>query len=122
MTEAENHLEFCVEQYEAQMQRNTFFLHEHPAFATSWRSPSVERLKEKEGVFHVVGDMCEQDMRVSDEHGEGFAKKSTGYLTNSECIAQELSKRCSDALSVFRQEKGSIRAKGAHLGNVCRGE
>ncbi|CAK9054829.1 Retrovirus-related Pol polyprotein from transposon RE2 (Retro element 2) (AtRE2) [Includes: Protease RE2 [Durusdinium trenchii] len=118
VTEAENHLEFCVEQYEAQMRRNKFFLHEHPAFATSWKSPSVERLKDKEGVFHVVGDMCEQDMRVSDEHGEGFAKKSTGYLTNSECIAQELSKRCSndpDALSVFRQVNFSA-TKGQYPG------
>ena len=118
MTEAENHLEFCVEQYEAQMKRNKFFLHEHPAFATSWKSPSVERLKDKEGVFHVVGDMCEQDMRVSDEHGEGLAKKSTGYLTNSECIAQELSKRCSndpDALSVFRQVNFSA-TKGQYPG------
>ena len=120
MTEAENHLEFCVEQYEAQMQRNTFFLHEHPAFATSWRSPSVERLKEKEGVFHVVGDMCEQGMKVSDDHGEGFAKKSAGYLTNSERSAHELSKRCSndpDALSVFRQmnfgiDKGQFPGQG----------
>ena len=91
--EAQQHLDFCAGQYEAQMMRRKFFVHEHPANATSWESPSMVRIAGRPDVYTVVGEMCEQGLKIRDEHGEAFAKKTTGYLTNSECIAKELGRQ-----------------------------
>ena len=106
LKKAEEHLSFCCDQYAKRHARQKFFLHEHPALAASWKSAAVERIENLPGVLRVTGDMCEQGMHLTDEHGEGLAKKTTSYLTNSECIAEELSKRCSNdpnALGVWRQ-------------------
>jgi hypothetical protein len=38
LAEAEQHLEFCAEQYAKRHARQKLFLHEHPALAKSWKS------------------------------------------------------------------------------------
>eukprot|EP00972_Heterocapsa_arctica_P085543 12608343-Heterocapsa_arctica.AAC.1 len=37
VVEAEIHLRFCCELYELQIRCGDYFVHEHPAGATSWR-------------------------------------------------------------------------------------
>eukprot|EP00972_Heterocapsa_arctica_P106388 15672960-Heterocapsa_arctica.AAC.1 len=37
LVEAEGHLRFCCELYELQIRRGDYFVHEHPAGATSWK-------------------------------------------------------------------------------------
>ena len=46
------------------------------------------------GVERIVADMCCFGMKSSDKEGIGLVKKPTGFLTNAECIARELSQRC----------------------------
>lgn len=115
LAQADEHLEFCCKQYEARHRRHKYFLHEHPAYARSWGRAAIQRLEQMPGVLRVTGDMCEQGMTLSDEHGVGRAKKTTGFLTNSPYIAEELSKRCSnekDALQVWRQTvRGAVRGQ-----------
>ena len=43
---AREHLKFCVVLYKEQMARGDWFLHEHPAFARSWREPFMVDLTE----------------------------------------------------------------------------
>ena len=38
------HLAWCCHLYQRQMARGGYFLHEHPAFATSWKEPCVLKL------------------------------------------------------------------------------
>jgi hypothetical protein len=112
LAEAEQHLEFCAEQYAKRHARQKLFLHEHPALAKSWKSEAIRRVENLPGVLRVTGDMCEQGMELEDDHGPGLAKKSTTYLTNSEFIAEELSKQCSnepDALAVWRQTAYDVK-------------
>lgn len=99
--QGDEHLEFCARQYEAQMERGGFFLHEHPRDATSWERPCMKRLREKEGVYLVTADLCRYGLTSRDEHGSGFSKKPTFFLTNSEEIANELSLRCSNDCHVL---------------------
>ena len=57
-------------------------------------------------VQRITGDMCRQGMVGQDEHGVALVKKPTGYMTNSKCIAQELSLRCENRpgeLQVWRR-------------------
>eukprot|EP00435_Cladocopium_sp_Y103_P049982 s1685_g15.t1 len=73
--DGDQHLEFCAEQYERQMDRGGFFLHEHPRDASSWTRPSIERIKNRDDVYLVTGDLCRYGLVSEDEHGEGFSKK-----------------------------------------------
>ena len=53
-------LQFAVDVYWDQVARGKFFLHEHPATASSWDLPMIKELAEH-GVEIVTGDMCRWD-------------------------------------------------------------
>ena len=38
------HIEFCIELYREQLKHGRYFLHEHPAYATSWQLEAMQRL------------------------------------------------------------------------------
>ena len=61
------HLQFSVEVYWDQISRGEFFLHEHPATASSWDLSSIRELAEHPGVTIVIGDMCRWEMHPSEE-------------------------------------------------------
>eukprot|EP00972_Heterocapsa_arctica_P028162 4143011-Heterocapsa_arctica.AAC.1 len=42
--EAEVHQRFCCELYELQIKQGDYFVHEHPAGATSWKCECIRRL------------------------------------------------------------------------------
>ena len=54
-------LQFSVEVCWDQISRGKFFLHEHPATASSWDLPIIRELAEHPGVTIVTGDMCRWD-------------------------------------------------------------
>ena len=51
-------LQFSVDVCWDQISRGKFFLHEHPATASSWDLPMIRELAEHPGVTIVTGDMC----------------------------------------------------------------
>ena len=95
LAEAKEHLAFCCELYRKQMSRKKYFLREHPFLATSWNEDPMHRLLEElDTVYKVRGDMCQFGMQAEDEHGTGAVKKPSGFMTNSECIAEQLNVLC----------------------------
>ena len=52
------HLEFCVSFYREQLKNGTYFLHEHPAHASSWQIDIVEKFMREPGVMRVICDQC----------------------------------------------------------------
>ena len=60
-------LVFATQCYWEQIERGMFFLHEHPATASSWQMDCVSQLVAHPGVYVVTGDMCRWGMRVRDE-------------------------------------------------------
>ena len=106
------HLEFCVEQYEVQMKRGRYFLHEHPQSARSWKLGCIERLASNDEVFKVTGDMCRHGMVSVDDVGEGLVKKPTTFLTNSTEIADALALRCDNdkhAVGIWRRTDAGLQ-------------
>ena len=69
------HIEFAIELYKTQSKNGLYFVHEHPAYATSWGLESMQQLLERDDVYKVVGDMCKFDMTQKDNKGEGFIRK-----------------------------------------------
>ena len=49
---------FAPEVYKLQLGACRHFMHEHPATATSWKEPVVERLRRDPPVSEVVGEEC----------------------------------------------------------------
>ena len=104
--EAIQHLEYCVEQYEAQISRGRWFLHEHPQTARSWRVRCIEQLASRPDVYKITGHMCRHGMVSQDQFGQGLVKKPTTFLTNSRALADELEVKCTndfEAIGVHRQ-------------------
>ena len=50
-----SHLEYAVQLYWEQISRGRFFIHEHPATATSWGLPLIKELERHPGVQIVTG-------------------------------------------------------------------
>ena len=59
------HLEYAVQLYWEQISRGRFFfIHEHPATASSWGLPLIQELERHPGVQVVTGDMCRWGMTL----------------------------------------------------------
>ena len=54
----ENHIKLALKMYNLQHEMGLYYLHEHPASATSWRREDVQELIKKTGGHKVVSDMC----------------------------------------------------------------
>ena len=121
--DGDQHLEFCAQQYEAQMARGKFFLHEHPRDATSWTRPSIERIKNRDDVYLVTGALWRYGLVSRDEHGQGLCKKAMSFMTNSREIANLVFLRCTNdrqAIGVWREYGfGVKRAGGPRLRGPC---
>ena len=106
------HLEICVQLYRAQAAGGRYFLHEHPAYASSWQTAAIEGLMSEESTIRVVADQCMYG--AADEEGSPV-KKPTGFMTNSPAIAGELSTRCMGRHGACSRPEGGVHRQ-------CRGK
>ncbi len=88
---AEVHLAFVCELYELQVANERYFLHEHPAYATSWNVGCIMKVASLAGVRRVTGDQCQ----YGQETGSGEpVKKPTGWMSNSDEVLKSLEAKC----------------------------
>ena len=90
----QRHLHTCIKFYRRQIAHSRYFLHEHPAGATSWRTPQVQEILHLPNVRRITSDMCAFGMTQYDGQGPGLIKKPTGFMSNSPEILKQLSRRC----------------------------
>ena len=74
--------------YEAQRNAGRLFLHEHPWDAWSRGFSFVNEMVEKDGVHKTKGDLCQFQLATNS------IEKGSWFMSNSECIIEELSKSC----------------------------
>lgn len=120
------HMQFVVKLYRIQAEEGRLFLHEHPAHATSWKIPEVERLQRQQGVYTVTGDQCMYGLATRGKGGRYTpARKSTKFMSNSYHITNELSRKCDR--THIHQPLVDGRAKGTEVyppglcKAICRG-
>ena len=109
---------FATQCYWDQIERGMFFLHEHPATASSWGLTALQELEAYPGVHVVTADMCRWGMRVRDEVPEDqgqpyLVKKPTKWMTNCKPLAELLSLRCDGTHSHVRLEGGTLTKRAA---------
>ena len=80
---------------ELQLDGGRHFVFEHPLTASSWKLPSLRRLRARAGVTETTLHMCMFGLVSRDAAGEAPAKKPTRVLTSSEAIRDKLARFCS---------------------------
>ena len=85
--------------YRLQAKGGRYYLHEHPAGASSWKHASMVQfiVADHSDVELVVGAMCSFGMMAVNKHDEplGLVKKLTRWMTNAPEIAKLLTAPCS---------------------------
>ena len=71
-----------------------YFLHEHPATASSWAEVEVQQLMMAKGGHIAVCHMCRFGMEATDELGKGLLNKPTKCTTNSRAVYEVLNVAC----------------------------
>ena len=94
--EGKRHLSFACKMYKRQIDSGNYFVHEHPAGASSWKDPEIQRLRKLPVVFYIKSDQCAFGLTTPGPDGKPmFAKKPTRFLTNSVAMAKMLLRACS---------------------------
>ena len=95
MEEGRIHSEFMAKVYAKQMQHGRFFLHEHPATATSWNEKCILKLLMQPEVQLVKADQCQYGLESKSDDGRMLpALKPTKFMTNAPEMAKLLQQRC----------------------------
>ena len=68
---AKEHIRFVVKLYKRQVEAGRWFLHEHPAGATSWQMAEVVKLSKELGVIINVADQCMYGLIAPKEGSKG---------------------------------------------------
>ena len=91
-----DHIEFVAQVYRKQVREGRYFLHEHPAGATSWGLTCIQNLRREDEVLEVMTDQCMFGLETKGET-KGMtarAQKSTRFMTTSAETARSLNRRC----------------------------
>ena len=110
------HLRFVCELYQEQVDAGRYFLHEHPAGATSWAEACIQELLSQPGVETAVCDRCQYG-QVDDRSGD-TVKKPTKWMPNSHCIRESLEKRCTGQGGACSRRQGGVHRTAE--GRVCK--
>ena len=95
--EARERMRFCCRRYKMQPEAGRVWVHEHPWLARSWKLSEIKELSEDPRVCLVQAHQCrfcQKTTAMDGSKGMLAAKKPTGFLINSWCIAEELDKQC----------------------------
>ena len=95
MAEARTHLAFMAAIYAHQVREGRFFLHEHPATATSWDEPCMTELAKMPSVDTIINHKCQCGLLLPDATGRPTpVKKLTKWMSNSNWMLKRLNKQC----------------------------
>ena len=118
--EAIRHVEFCAALYRLQSASGRYWLHEHPNGASSWNLKTIAQLLRLPGVTRVRADQCAYGLTASVRGESRPAMKPTGFLTNSWCVARELTKRCPGNHKHFSLMEGRAKLAEQYPKKLCQ--
>ena len=113
------HVEFCSAIYRLQSAAGRYWVHEHPANATSWNLKTIVKLHALPGVEKVRADLCAFGLKTTVHGEERNAKKPTCFLTNSWCVARELERRCDGSHKHFSLMEGRAKEAAIYPKKLC---
>ena len=119
--EAVKHIQFVVSLYRMQIKEGRYFLHEHPAQATSWGLKEIMQLGNEEQVRITKVDQCMYGLKTLGKDGvQMSAKKPTRFMTNSAYIVKRLSKVCDHSHEHQELLDGRAKYAARYPVELCR--
>ncbi len=115
MVKADVHMRFVMELYEEQAKDGHYFLHEHPAWATSWQLGCVKEILAMPQVEEVIGDQCQYGQGT--DQGDPL-KKITRFISNSGAVLAQLGNRCRGRSGACTRPRGGRH--GSCAGSAAR--
>jgi hypothetical protein len=107
---AKIHLKFIVSLYEKQIRGGRYFLHEHPATASSWREDCILKLLASPGVDKIVTDLCMLGMQTVGKDGLPIAaQKKSGFASNAPKLSKSEVHRSPSARRLARWQGQKVR-------------
>ena len=104
---ARMHLSFCAELYTMQAAAGRYFLHEHPASASSWCEEVIQKVLRLSGVGTIVCDQCQ----YNGDDGKGNPlRKPTKWMSNAPLLLRALGKRCQGVGGTCSRARGGRHA------------
>ena len=118
--EDRKHLQFVGELYK-QVKEGRWFLHFHPASATSWSLREITDVMDM-GV-DVTADQCMFGLKTWGMDGKSWepAMKKTSFMSNSPEILSELTRKC-DERHRHQQQLGRAPTCGSVPGGLVQGD
>ena len=122
LVEREVCLRFAAELYRHQLAHGRHFLHEHPARASSWKRPCIDRLMKDPRVSSVLADQCQYGLVTTHASGQTRAiRKTTRFMSSAPLVLEELSLRCQGGHVHDRMEGGRTASAAAiYSPALCR--
>ena len=115
------HIRFMTQIYAYQMEAGRWFLHEHPAQATSWGRREVMELQQANGIITCTADQCMYGLQTTVREKElAPARKRTKFMTNSVCLADELRRKCDRSHLHQHLVGGRAEAAAKYPRELCR--
>ena len=104
-----------------QINEGRYFLHEHPAQATSWGLKEIMQLANEENVTITKVDQCMYGLKTWGKNGvEMSAKKPTRFMTNSTHIAAKLGRVCDHSHEHQELIDGRAKYAARYPVGLCR--
>ena len=113
------HVELCTAIYRLQSASGRYWLHEHLANASSWNLHTVMKLMRLPGVIRVNADQCAFGLVTEVDGVKKAAKKPTGFLTKSWCVARELDRKCPGGHEHFSLIEGRAHDAAIYPKPLC---
>ena len=116
------HIDYCMRLARTQVEREDYFLFEHPAHATSWGSEAIEKMMHEPGVNDTVADQCMYWLVTPNADRTEFvpAKTPTKFMSSRWYVLGELSTRC-DKSHVHQPLMGGRASKAQeYTCDLCR--
>ena len=104
------HTVFAIKLYRIQAEAAKYFINEGPRSTSSWKLQEVQELLHDPNTNQTNTDMRRFGMMIEDKIGDGLVKKPTGFLTNSEHVKEQLSKKGTEGHRHVQLMEGKARA------------
>ena len=119
--EAVRMINVAVKIAEIQLQQGRHFVFEHPLTASSWRLPSLRRLRDRAGVFEATVHMCMFGLETTGQFGATTpAMKPTRILTSSMAVRDKIRRTCDGSHSHAQLVSGRAAAAQEYTPAICR--
>ena len=115
-------LRFAAKIYKLQTEAGRYYVHEHPATASSWRESAMKDLIKQPGARTVISYLCMFGLTTEGSRPgvQMAARKRTKFMTNFPEVAQVLERRCDGSHQHQPLLQGRAKRAEEYTDELCK--